>query len=208
MNIVAEDDGLGFATLGMRSEDGHEICARVDDPRLVGPCRDFVRYVADYIEQGNPIVAGQTLAYGYWIAKAVSEHSGRLCFWERSPGGGDYVPGITNLLRYWSEQQTTCQHAGARFTPHSGQQMIVVSDGVMEGDVVQGVRYPSPPHMSGWWLTTDRYGGNTASLRVVHAHHVTAGRPDLVRFLALDYGYRFYSDDGEVRFDEKVAADE
>jgi hypothetical protein len=85
-------------------------------------------------------------------------------------------------------------------------QLVVISDGVFEGDIVEGVRYPSPQHMSGRWLTTDRYNGDIKSLRTVHFHHVTESRPDLMGFLKLPFGYRFFS--GDAWFDQKVADSE
>jgi hypothetical protein len=72
------------------------------------------------------------------------------------------------------------------------------------GEPVQGVRYPSPEHMSGWWITTDRYNGDVATLKTLHAYHLTARRPDLTRYLALAYGFRFYSEASEIRFDPKA----
>ena len=84
-------------------------------------------------------------------------------------------------------------------------QLVVISDGVYEGDIVEGVRYPSPQHMSGWWLTTDRYDGNIESLKTVHFRHIAERRPDIAEFLRLPFGYRFFSADGSSWFYEKVA---
>ncbi len=85
---------------------------------------------------------------------------------------------------------------------------MIVSDGVMEGDAVQGIRYPSPPHMSGWWITTDRYNGQIESLRNEHLYHVTAVRPDLARYVALPFGYRFdLATHEDVWFDANVASE-
>lgn len=84
-------------------------------------------------------------------------------------------------------------------------QLVVISEGVYEGDVVEGVRYPSPEHMSGWWLTTDRYDGNIKSLKNVHFRHIAEMRPDISDFLRLPFGYRFFSGDGSAWFDQKVA---
>jgi hypothetical protein len=76
----------------------------------------------------------------------------------------------------------------------------------LQGDAVQGVRYPSPEHMSGWWITTDRYDGDIRSLTQEHLYHLTAARPDLARCLALPFGFRFDQASGEdVWFDEQVA---
>ena len=96
---------------------------------------------------------------------------------------------------------------GNRYLPKADQ-LVVISEGVYEGDVVQGVRYPSPEHMSGWWLTTDRYDGDIKSLKTVHFHHVAECRPDLFDFFGLPFGYRFFSGDGHTWFDQAVADSE
>ena len=77
----------------------------------------------------------------------------------------------------------------------------------MEGQPTEGVRYPSPEHMSGWWLTTDLYDGDVRSLRVEHLYHVTAARPDLLPFLALPFGYRFaLGGQQRIWFDDAAAS--
>ncbi|MBF7074579.1 hypothetical protein ISG33_14330 [Glaciecola sp. MH2013] len=44
--------------------------------------------------------------------------------------------------------------------------MVVISDGIYENNgPVEGVRYPSPEHMSGWWLTTELYNGDIKTLK-------------------------------------------
>jgi hypothetical protein len=205
VEIIASADGLTISAEGLGfGARGQEICASVDDVDLGVECRKFVIFVLAYMSEGQEINPGETMGYGYWIVKAVADDNGRTCFWERSPDGSDYIPGVSNTLRYWRDQNRVCEAASSLFVPPNAEQMVVISDGVLEGDVVQGVRYPSPNHMSGWWITTDRYDGNVASLRTVHAYHVTSKRPDLAMFLGLAFGYRFYSDNDEVRFDPKV----
>lgn len=204
MKIIAAGEGLEMATVGLRLMDGREICAAIDDVNLSNECRAFVQFAAEYIESGHPIKPGEMLGYGYWITKAVADDKGRLCFWEYTPDAVEYVPGVSNAVRYWRDQHRVCERASSLFCPPNAGQMVVISDGVIEGDAVQGVRYPSPSHMSGWWITTDRYDGNVSSLRTVHAYHLTAARPDLAAFLGLATGYRFYSDNAEVRFDSTV----
>ena len=125
-------------------------------------------------------------------------------FLEYNSEATEFQFGIDNTLSFWKQQHEICKKYGAEFHPPRPDNMIVISDGVYEGESVQGVRYLSPEHMSGWWLTTDRYNGNVDSLRTVHAYHVTAHRPDLVKFLALPKGYRFFSSTNEAWFDEKV----
>jgi hypothetical protein len=207
MEIMLANDALTISTKGLISELGYEISATVDDIALANECRDFVIFVAKYVSKGNKVKPEETLAYGYWLTKARYEISGRLSFWECAPDAREYVAGVSNTLRYWREQHQVCDAIGSVFSPPNAEQLITVSEGVFEGDDVQGVRYRSPSHMSGWWITTDRYNGALSSLKNVHAYHLTASRPDLTRFLALAVGYRFYSDNGEVKFDPKTIDD-
>jgi hypothetical protein len=60
-------------------------------------------------------------------------------------------------------------------------------------------------HMSGWFLLTDKWDKNVASLTNHHTYHVTAARPDLARFLALPTGFRFDLRSSRVWFDGEVA---
>ncbi len=81
--------------------------------------------------------------------------------------------------------------------------------GVVEGDAVEGVRYPSPEHMSGWWITTDRYDGDSKSLTLHHLHHLVEWRPDIAPYLALPFGFRFILGEAEhVWFDEVIASED
>jgi hypothetical protein len=204
MEIISSDDGLTMSTHGLIASGGREISASINDVELTNECKNFLLIIADYISKGHVIQSGETLGYGYWTTKAIAQGDEQFAFFELHPEGEEFVPGISLTLRYWQDQHRTCDRAGSVFSPPRIDQLVVVSEGVLEGDFVQGVRYPSPEHMSGWWITTDRYDGNVDTLKTLHAHHVTAKRPDLAEFLALDYGFRFYSDNGEVRFDPKA----
>lgn len=109
-----------------------------------------------------------------------------------------FVREIATALERRAEQYALCAKLGVECSVPLHDQLMVISDGVFEGDAVEGVRYPSPEHMSGWWITTDRYNGDTQTLKTVHAHHVAEHRPDLVKFLALPFGYRFHEASGDV----------
>lgn len=190
---------------GLLEQFGYEVAAAVDSPLLQTDCREFVQYIAQYLTAGNMIRPGETVKYGYWLTKAELDDRNRLVFWECNPETTDFVFGVSAAVTHWRDQHQICRKVGAAFDPPALDQMVVISDGVYEGDEVEGVRYPSPIHMSGWWLTTDRFNGDTSTLKTVHAHHVSARRPDLTQFLALPFGYRFFSPQSDVWFDQKVA---
>ena len=104
-------------------------------------------------------------------------------------------------------QREVCRQHGAPFRPPAQDQLCAVSVGVYDGDAVQGVRYVAPEHMSGWYLTTDRYNGDHRSLVVEHVSHVAQRRPDIAPFLALPPGFRFDVTpvSAEAWYDEDVA---
>lgn len=107
-------------------------------------------------------------------------------------------------------QKECCKHYEEEFSPITLEQLVVVSDGVLEGaKPVKGVRYKSPEHMSGWWLTDDSFNGNIDSLKNIHFSHIIEKRPDLAIYMALPYGYRFLlgSNKEHVWFDEMVLND-
>lgn len=199
-------NGLTCQTDGLLGFCGYEIVATVDKPSLLDGADEFVQFIGDYVVAGNTIGAGETIQFGYWLAQAQMDDCQRLTCWELNADASEFVFGISTSVSYWLEQHQICQRVQAAFTPPQLDQMVVISDGVYEGDRVDGVRYPSPDHMSGWWLTTDRYNGDIGTLKTVHAHHLSAHRPDLIKFLALPFGYRFCSRQSDVWFDQQVAA--
>ena len=105
-------------------------------------------------------------------------------------------------------QKECCEHYGVQFKPIELKQMVAISKGIYEGVTpVEGVRYPSPEHMSGWWLTTNEYNGDISSLVTVHFEHIIEKRPELAIYMALPFGYRFNlgGESENVWFDQKVA---
>ncbi|WP_215397034.1 immunity protein Imm33 domain-containing protein [Rheinheimera oceanensis] len=111
-------------------------------------------------------------------------------------------------MSFESNQRECCEHFGAQYKPVDENQLVAISKGIYEGVTpVEGVRYPSPPHMSGWWLTTDEYDGNIGSLVTVHFKHIIEKRPELALYMALPFGYRFIlgGETDHVWFDQVVA---
>ena len=174
---------------------------------LVAGAVDLLRHVVNYVEHEHAVIqADEQVGYGYWSVTFRAGAGGFLDAWEYDAAASTLTAGASRAVLYWYEQHTVCGQANAAFSPPRPDQMAAVSLGVMEGDDLEGVRYPSPPHMSGWWLTTDRYDGDIRSLNVQHLYHVTAARPDIVRYLALPAGYRFSTlEASAVWYDDAVA---
>lgn len=202
-------NGLALQTWGLARYSHPELRLSIKNSVLLEEGKSFLRFVVDYLAQSNAkIKPGETLAYGYWLTKFELSGDGVLEVFESNSTATEFVDGAELALTYWRDQHAVCDQVSANFDPPRPDKKVAISTGVYEGDPVEGVRYPSPEHMSGWWLTTDRYDGNIKSLEIVHLYHVTATRPDLVRYLALPYGFRFRTSQAgpaDVWFDEKVA---
>jgi hypothetical protein len=209
--VEIKSEGLRTWTQGLNDHGLHDLTVEVADTSLLPEAEALLRNLAAYMtSEGVRVEAEETLAYGYWAVQVREEQpAGRFELWEYNADATRFVPGANITLNCWRDQHEVCERYGAEFSPPQPNQLVVISDGVLRGDAVQGVRYPSPEHMSGWWITTDRYDGDIRSLTQEHLYHLTAARPDLARYLALPFGFRLdQANDEAVWFDEKVAREE
>jgi hypothetical protein len=198
--------GDGAQTDGLSGLIGYEVrLGTVAEDELAG-ANELLAFVAEYVTHHRArLMPEETMEYGLWIVKFRESEGGVLDVWERTTDGSRFQPGASTAIRFWSEQHEVCEHHGAPFAPPHTTQLAVLSAGVRDGEAVEGARYPSPEHMSGWWLSTDRYDGDVKALTLEHIYHVATWRPDLARYLALPLGWRFSTDRSEIWFDESVA---
>lgn len=188
--------------------DQRELSVDAVEPRLVPDAAALIRSVVLYIARtGRKIAPGETFQRGFWHVR-FDDGAGELHAAEPDPRSLDYRNGAAFALSAWRGQHETCDLHGSAFRPPRPDQLVVVSPGVLDSDrPTQGVRYPSPEHMSGWWVSTDLYDGDIDMMKPVHAHHVAAARPELVRLLALEYGWRWNAevDPMQIRWDADAA---
>ncbi|WP_251962128.1 hypothetical protein [Pseudomonas sp. Marseille-Q5299] len=206
--IVESNSGRTISTSGLLQVANFELCVTFDDLSLRPLADEFLNFVYEIVASGQCITSGGTLSYGSWITQVQLADNNILSFWEQKPNSTEYEPGITRTLKLWHAQHEVCRKLAATYTPPRFEQLVVVSAGVLEGEATEGVRYPSPDHMSGWWLSTDRYDGNLESLQTLHLQHVVNKRPDLVKYLALPFGYRFYGPTDQYWQDEKIECED
>jgi hypothetical protein len=167
----------------------------------------LLTYLIDYVCQPSVVInPNETIAYHSWVLQfvATSERFYEISEVGRSRDG--YQVGVDNAIKVFDEQKEVCIKYKIEPISPLFSQYIVISKGVYEGVPTEGVRYPSPSHMSGWWLTTDEYDGNINTLLNVHYYHIAFKRPDILKYLALPFGYRFFKNaySAEIWYDEKV----
>jgi hypothetical protein len=167
-----------------------------------------LKYVIDYIVKNRPIIAArQTIVFNSWILQFFDNKSHFFDIYEQSKNLENFVEGAEYSLEILDAQIHICGLYSSEFTLSAFNQLVVISAGVFEGYIVEGVRYKSPKHMSGWWLTTQLYDGNVETLKHIHVYDIAIKRPELLKYLALNYGFRFFatSNDEDVWYDESIA---
>jgi hypothetical protein len=207
--IRIDVEGTRLRTVGLRRSGRPELIVQVKGSELVEEGAEFLRYVARYLmDSAASVRTGETLAYGCWLTRFEDEREEHVEIREHTGEGDAYTSPVHFALALWRDQHRLCEAHGASFSPPRTDQLVVISAGVYEGVTpIQGVRYPSPEHMSGWWVTTDLYNGDIKTLRSEHLHHVLANRPDVAPYMALPFGYRFNlgGETSYARFDQAVA---
>lgn len=199
-------NGQYLVTQGLKKLKGFELRVLVREHSEESYSR-VLTYVCDYlISESVNIVNEETIAFHSWLLKFKLEEAEIVDLWEASDGGDSFLQGVDYALTVVQEQEEECRRRNVTpLFPTFGQK-IVISKGVYEGCGVDAVRYSSPKHMTGWWVTTDLYDGNIESLMTVYFYNLAFKRPDILKYFALPFGYRFYITDEEkdVWFDGKV----
>jgi hypothetical protein len=198
-NIIIKLDDIYYYTEGLASFIGKEIRllkGHFDDSEYI----EVIKYLIDYIIDHQPtLVDKQNIGYYSWLLQIHSNDSNYFDLYEVSEGGETLNEGCDLTISIIRSQSETCfQCELVPLFPNFNQQ-IVISKGVYEGKDIEGIRYDSPDHMSGWWLITDDYDDNIESLMTVHYYHVAFKRPDILKYLALPFGYRFLMENGKIQ---------
>lgn len=173
------------------------------------PLEDIERFLSraeTFLYNSDPGLSILEFHYGGWPLKShVSCDGVEMC--ELDQASGEFVLDITRSIRYRRIQMEICMKNQAKYDPPSITSYCAVSEGVFDGLAVEGIRYPSPDHMSGWYLTTEQYDKTASSLRVEHLYHVCSQRPELIEFFGLPVGFGFSQQElgGRVYFDHEVA---
>jgi hypothetical protein len=196
-----------LCTDGLRSLIGHEIKVVIKE----WPVQSYwnvLAYLAEYIvEHRASIQNEQTIAYHSWMLRFTLDIESNLNLYEIASNGEGFAEGVDYAIKVINEQIEVCKEFNASPIFPIFTQKIVISEGVYEGLTTEAVRYPSPDHMTGWWLSTELYNGDTKSLNPVHYYHIAFKRPDILKYLALPFGYRFIinqEQEKDVWFDSKV----
>lgn len=161
---------------------------------------NVIKYIVDYITSNNPIIAeNQNIGYYTWLLQFRLGEDDYYDLYEVSADGSSFNKGCDTAISVVRQQSEICWEQNLIPLFPNFNQSVVISDGVYEGKDIEGIRYDSSQDESGWYLITDDYNGDIKSLKMVHFYHVAFARPDILKYLALPFGYRFLMGNNSIK---------
>lgn len=153
---------------------------------------EVIKYLIDYIVDSKAIISeNQNIGYYSWLLQFRMDEDNYYDLYEANSDGSDFNRGCDTAISVVREQSEICRQQNLLPLFPNFNQSVVISSGVYEGKDIEGIRYDSPQKESGWYLITDDYNDDIKTLKVVHFYHVVFARPDILKYLALPFGYRF-----------------
>ncbi|KAA2217749.1 immunity protein Imm33 domain-containing protein [Chryseobacterium sediminis] len=160
---------------------------------------DVIKYIIDYIVDSKPTISeNQNIGYYSWLLQFRLDEDNCYDIYEANSDGSSFNKGCDTAISVVRQQGEICWQQNLIPLFPNFSQSVVISDGVYEGKDIEGIRYDSPQDESGWYLITDDYNDDIKSLKMVHFYHVAFARPDILKYLAIPFGYRFIMKEGNI----------
>jgi hypothetical protein len=122
------------------------------------------------------------------------------------------LTGQDELLNYnyWNshidKQKVICTTQNSTWKPINKNLNVGVSAN-LDKDPINGLRYPSQKGTTGWFIWSGEYSEADDFFQPICAEHLLQKRPDIIKYLGLDIGFRFLADRNgyeDIWFDEKL----
>ncbi|NBA78852.1 hypothetical protein GOQ04_25085 [Emticicia sp. ODNR4P] len=122
------------------------------------------------------------------------------------------LTGQDELLSYnsWNShierQKIICTTNNSTWKPINKKLKIGVSAD-LEKDPINGLRHPNEKETTGWFIWTGEYSEADDFFQPICAEHLLQKRPEIIKYLGLDIGFRFISDKNgyeDIWYDEKL----
>lgn len=103
-------------------------------------------------------------------------------------------------------QKLICQKYQSKWNPINKDLMVGVSTEIFS-DPINGLRHPSENGTTGWFIWSGEYSSADVFFKPMCAEHLLQKRPQIIKYLGLDVGFRFLADKNgheDVWFDEAI----
>ncbi|UKB81349.1 hypothetical protein [Chryseobacterium sp. MEBOG07] len=195
---VNVNDNIYVETKGLNSYISKEIKVIIGNNQPENYI-EVIKYIIDYIVDSKPIISeNQNIGYYSWLLQFRLGENNCYDIYEANSDGSDFNKGCDMAISVVRKQSEICWQQNLVPLFPNFNQSVVISDGVYEGKDIEGIRYDSPQDESGWYLITDDYNDDIKSLKMVHFFHVAFARPDILKYLAIPFGFRFIMKEGNI----------
>lgn len=122
------------------------------------------------------------------------------------------LTGVDELgfYNFWNQhidlQKQICEKFQSTWQPINQKLFVGVSSGLIS-DPIHGLRHPAQKGSTGWYIWVGEYSERGDFFTPMCAEHLLQIRPQIIKYLGLDVGYRFLADSKgyeDVWFDEKI----
>lgn len=104
------------------------------------------------------------------------------------------------------KQKEICKKNSSAWKPINKKLKIGVSTN-LDKDPINGLRYPAENGTTGWFIWTGEYSEKDDFLQPICAEHLLQQRPEIIKYLGLDIGFRFLADNKgyeDIWYDENL----
>ena len=122
------------------------------------------------------------------------------------------LTGVDKLLYYnnWNchieKQKAICSNYSSKWAPINKKLVVGISTDI-EADPINGLRLRPDRQTTGWFIWTGDFSEACDFFQPMCAEHLLQKRPEIIKYLGLDVGFRFLADKKgyeDVWYDEKL----
>ena len=120
--------------------------------------------------------------------------------------GQDDLVAFNSWNYHIESQKEICVTNNSQWKPINKKLRVGVSTN-LDKDPINGLRHPGEKGTTGWFIWTGDYSEREDFFQPICAEHLLQKRPDIIKYLGLDVGYRFLSDKKgfeDIWYDEKL----
>ena len=120
--------------------------------------------------------------------------------------GQDELMSYNSWNSHIDRQKVICTTNNSTWKPINKKLKIGVSTDLSK-DPINGLRHPSEKGTTGWFIWTGEYSEADDFFQPICAEHLLQKRPEIIKYLGLDIGYRFLADRNgyeDIWYDEKL----
>jgi hypothetical protein len=119
--------------------------------------------------------------------------------------GRDELVSYNSWNSHIEGQKEICATHNSRWKPINKKLRVGVSSN-LDKDPINGLRYPNDQRTTGWFIWTGEYSESESFFQPMCAEHLLQIRPDIIKYLGLEVGFRFLIDKNgyqDIWFDKK-----